>query len=70
MTPEEMKRLGDTLAKISEVIVSLNKRVTALESRNKELEEEFMRIQVKELSREMKGTEHENIRNWRSYGYY
>lgn len=63
MTPEEMKRLGDTLAKISEVIVSLNKRVTALESRNKELEEEFMRIQVKELSREMKGTEHENIRN-------
>lgn len=58
MTPEELKKLSSVLSKMSNTIISLNKRVTALESRNEELEKEVLRLRVKELSREMKGTDH------------
>lgn len=48
MTPEEMKKLCDVLDEMSDLIVSLNKRVDILEK-------EVLNLQFKELSNEMKG---------------
>ena len=51
MTPEEAKKLVDVLDKMSDLVIDLRRRVETLEK-------EVLDLQVKELSHEMKGSDH------------
>lgn len=56
MSPEALEKLTNVLMKSAEKIVDLESRVA-------KLEKEVMRLQVKELSQEMKGLRNADIQH-------